>query len=96
MPHELCTNRPSYSIEKVKKLRWLPVGHWFDQLQISDPAGGERYRTWKKRSLSCRLRQSGEDGLHPFRHRRWREGASGSQLITAGRTRIADVNACAA
>ena len=27
---------------------------------------------------------SGDDGFHPFRYKRWREGASGSQLMTSG------------
>src|SRR5262249_48269093 len=27
---------------------------------------------------------SGEDGFHPFRYKRWREGASGSQLMSLG------------
>jgi FkbM family methyltransferase len=163
--------QPTELLEKVKKLRWLPVRHWFDlrqvmrlSVQISDPADGERYRFVcsslpsyqranelldKEPETIAGLRKnlrptdvfldiganigtfsifaarhlgeqghvyacephlpttvqllqnvalngledrisvlsvaaSGEDGLHPFRYRRWREGASGSQLITVG------------
>jgi FkbM family methyltransferase len=162
---------PGELLAKVKKLRWLPVRHWFDLRQlmrlsvhVRDPADGKRYRfvcsslpsyqrakdlldkepdtiAWLRKNLrssdvfldiganigmfsifaagrlgehghvyACEphlptavqllqnvalnglegrisvlsVAASGEDGLHPFRYKQWREGASGSQLITAG------------
>jgi FkbM family methyltransferase len=158
-------------LEKVKKLKWLPVRHWFDLRQlmrlsvtIRDPADGERYRfvcsslhsyqrakdllgkepdtiAWLRQHLrstdvfldiganigtfsifaakhlgkdghvyACEphlptavqliqnvtlngledrisvlsIAASGEDGFQPFRYKRWREGASGSQFMTSG------------
>jgi FkbM family methyltransferase len=158
-------------LERVRKLKWLPVRHWFDLRQvmrlsvtIRDPSDGECYRfvcsslhsyqrakdllgkepntiAWLRKNLrlgdvfldiganigtfsifaakhigahghvyACEphlptatqllenvalngledrisvlsVAASGDDGFHPFRYKRWREGASGSQLMTAG------------
>jgi FkbM family methyltransferase len=38
----------------------------------------------EKRISVLSVAASGYDGFHPFRYKRWREGASGSQLMIAG------------
>ena len=164
-------NRASDVLERVKKLKWLPIRHWFDlrrvmqlSVRVRDPIDGGRYRficsslhsyqrardlldkepdtiAWLRKNLrpsdvfldiganigtfslfaakhigeqghvyACEphlptavqllqnvalnglekrisvlsVAASGDDGFHPFRYKRWREGASGSQLMIGG------------
>jgi FkbM family methyltransferase len=169
--HTQILDTSSDLLEQVKKLKWLPIRHWFDlrqvmqfSVKVRDPIDGERYRfvcsslhsyqrardllekepgtiAWLRKNLrqsdvfldiganigtfslfaakhiseqghvyACEphlptavqllqnvvlngleerisvlsVAASGCDGFHPFRYKRWREGASGSQLLIAG------------
>jgi FkbM family methyltransferase len=145
---------PTEIFERISKLKWLPIRHWFDlreamglRVTVRDPEDGQRYRFtsdtigWLRKNLrpsdvfldiganvgtfsifaarhlsqaghvyACEphlpttiqllknislngvedrvsvisLAASGRDGFSPFHYKRWRPGASGSQLAVPG------------